>query len=72
MRDEEIWTFGNIVFFSNLKHCGIVQSPETFYHAAVTAGTHVSRFNPFWRRKVSGVRAIPGLAQTGVAGRPAN
>ncbi len=70
--EEERWTFGNIVFFSNLKHCGIVRTPETFYHAAVSAGTHVSRFDPFWRRKVSGVRAIPGLGRVGDDERPAN
>ena len=60
--DDARWAFGNIVFFSNLKHCGIVQTPETFYHAAVSAGTHVSRFVPLWRGRVSGVRAMPGLA----------
>jgi len=60
--DDARWAFGNIVFFSNLKHCGIVQTPETFYHAAVSAGTHVSRFDPLWRGRVSGVRAMPGFA----------
>ena len=70
--EEERWTFGNIVFFSNLKHCGIVQTPETFYHAAVSTGTHVSRFDPFWRRKVSGVRAIPGLTGPHATEKPAN
>ena len=60
--DDDRWAFGNIVFFSNLKHCGIVRTPETFYHAAVSAGTHVSRFDPMWRGKVSGVRAMPRLA----------
>ena len=60
--DDDRWAFGNIVFFSNLKHCGIVRTPETFYHAAVSAGTHVSRFDPLWRGKVSGVRAMPRLA----------
>lgn len=64
--EDDPWQFGNIVFFSNLKHCGIVQTPETFYHAAVSVGTHVSRFDPFWRRRVSGVRAIPGLTKTAV------
>jgi len=57
--EEERWNFGNIVFFSNLKHCGIVDTRETFYHAAVSTGTHRSRFDPFWRRKISGVRAMP-------------
>lgn len=70
--EEEAWAFGNIVFFSNLKHCGIVRTPETFYHAAVSVGTHVAKFDPFWRRKVSGVRAIPGLAKKEGAPPPAN
>ena len=69
--EDRPWEFGDIVFFSNLKHCGIVQTPETFYHAAVSVGTHVSRFDPFWRRKVSGVRVIPGLAKSTVAPSPA-
>jgi cell wall-associated NlpC family hydrolase len=58
--DEQRWEFGNIVFFSDLKHCGVVDTREGFYHAAVTTGTHLSRFDPFWRRKISGVRAMPG------------
>lgn len=69
--DEERWRFGNIVFFSNLKHCGIVQTPETFYHAAVSAGTHVSRLNAFWRRRLSGVRAMPGLPARATTEPPA-
>ncbi len=63
VEDADRWRFGNIVFFSHLKHCGIVDSPETFYHSSVTAGTHLSRFDPLWRGRVSGVRAMPrGLA----------
>ena len=57
--DEERWRFGNIVFFSHLKHCGIVDSPETFYHSATSTGTHLSRFDPLWRGRVAGVRAMP-------------
>jgi peptidoglycan endopeptidase LytE len=59
---EDRWNFGNIVFFDHLKHCGIVDSRETFYHAAVTEGTHLSRFDPLWRQKISGVRAMPRMA----------
>ncbi len=70
--EDQRWAFGNIVFFSDLKHCGIVQTPETFYHAAVSVGTHVSRFDPFWRRRVTGVRAIPGLTDALATGKPAN
>ncbi|MEK7269344.1 MAG: NlpC/P60 family protein [Planctomycetota bacterium] len=61
------WTFGNVVFFSNLKHCGIVDTPATFYHAAVSTGTHQSRFDPVWRRRISGVRAMPRIEQPAVA-----
>ena len=61
--------FGNIVFFSNLKHCGIVDTRERFYHAAVSTGTHLSRFDPHWRPRISGVRAMPGLERRGTAPR---
>ncbi|MBI5709006.1 MAG: C40 family peptidase [Candidatus Eisenbacteria bacterium] len=61
------WNFGNLVFFSDLKHCGIVDTPETFYHAAVSAGTHQSRFDPVWRRRISGVRAMPRIEQPAAA-----
>jgi len=57
--EGERWNFGNIVFFDNLKHCGIVATRDTFYHAAVTLGTHATAFAPFWRPKISGVRAMP-------------
>ena len=61
---ENQWAFGNIVFFANLKHCGIVDTRESFYHSSVTAGTHLSRFTPLWRSRVTGVRGMPGLAVT--------
>ncbi|HEY3216847.1 MAG TPA: NlpC/P60 family protein [Candidatus Eisenbacteria bacterium] len=67
--DQERWRFGNVVFFSNLKHCGIVEGREGFYHAAVSAGTHRSQFDPLWRQKISGVRAMPGLERRGAAHR---
>ena len=66
---EDRWNFGNIVFFSNLKHCGIVDTRESFYHSAVSTGTHRSEFTPLWRRRISGVRAMPGAAHPGMAGR---
>ena len=54
----EKWRFGNIVFFDNLKHCGIVDGPDAFYHAQTSIGTNRSPFNAFWRAKVCGVRAV--------------
>ena len=56
---EEQWNFGTIVFFDNLKHVGIVDTPETFYHAQVTLGTNRSQMNSFWRRKIYGFRRLP-------------
>jgi peptidoglycan DL-endopeptidase CwlO len=57
--EEEKWNFGTIVFFDNLKHVGIVDSREAFYHAQVTLGTNRSPMNSFWRRKVFGFRRLP-------------
>lgn len=57
--EADRWSFGNVVFFDNRKHCGIVASHDTFYHAATTAGTNLSHFDPLWRRKICGIRALP-------------
>ena len=56
---EELWNFGTIVFFDNLKHVGIIDTPQTFYHAQVTLGTNRSEMNSFWRRKIYGFRRLP-------------
>ena len=56
------WDFGNIVFFSDREHCGIVDSQRTFYHAAPHRGTHLSEFDPRWRGKICGIRAMPRQA----------
>ncbi|MFB3825805.1 MAG: C40 family peptidase [Bryobacteraceae bacterium] len=52
------WTFGNLVFFDNLKHVGIVNDASSFYHAQTSVGTNLSRFDPYWRRYVCGVRTL--------------
>lgn len=57
--DNEKWDFGTIVFFDNLKHVGIIDSPTTFYHAQVSRGTNRSEMNSFWRRKIYGFRRLP-------------
>ncbi len=51
---------GNLVFFDNLKHCGIVSSRREFYHAQLHKGTNLSEFDPFWRPKICGFRKMPG------------
>lgn len=57
--DGERWRPGNLVFFDDLKHCGIVEGPARFYHAETSIGTNLSKFDPYWRRKVCAVRAAP-------------
>jgi cell wall-associated NlpC family hydrolase len=53
------WNFGTLVFFDNLKHVGIIDSPQAFYHAQVTLGTNRSPMNSFWRNKIYGFRRLP-------------
>ncbi len=55
---KDRWNFGNIVFFDNMKHCGIVNDSGSFFHAQTSKGTNRSEFTPFWRSKVCGVRKI--------------
>jgi cell wall-associated NlpC family hydrolase len=50
---------GNIVFFDNLKHCGIVSNDRKFYHARSSMGTTLDSFDSYWNRKVFGFRTIP-------------
>lgn len=64
------FTSGNIVFFNNLTHCGIVASDKTFYHAESSIGTNLSRFDPYWRPKICGIRANP-VAPLNAASSPA-
>ena len=57
--ENEKWDFGTVVFFDNLKHVGIIESPKTFYHAQVSRGTNRSEMNSFWRKKIYGFRRLP-------------
>ncbi|MCL5746271.1 MAG: C40 family peptidase [Acidobacteria bacterium] len=50
---------GNLVFFDDLKHVGIVNGPNSFYHAESSVGTNLSKFDPYWRKKISGFRRLP-------------
>src|SRR5262245_48461371 len=56
---EQQWNFGTLIFFDDLTHVGIVDSPESFYHAQVIYGTQRSQITPFWRRKIYGFRHLP-------------
>lgn len=57
--DAESWRPGNIVFFNDLRHCGIVNDGATFYHAQSSKGTNLSRFSPYWRPLIVGFRCMP-------------
>ena len=57
--ETEKWQFGTIVFFDNLKHVGIIDGRDAFYHAQVTLGTNRSPMNSFWRAKIYGFRRLP-------------
>jgi len=52
------WEFGNIVFFNNYKHCGIVKGAGSFYHAQTSLGTNESEFSPYWQPKIVGIRCF--------------
>lgn len=56
---EEQGNFGTLVFFDDLKHIGIVDTPQAFYHAQVSKGTNRSPMNSFWKQKIYGYRQIP-------------
>jgi hypothetical protein len=51
-------------FFDDLKHVGIVDNHDGFFHAETGHGTRRSGFEPYWRRKVVGFRSIPQVADS--------
>ena len=55
---DEQWSFGTFVFFDDLKHVGIIDTPTAFYHAQVSIGTNRSEMNSFWRRQIYGFRRL--------------
>jgi cell wall-associated NlpC family hydrolase len=56
---DQCWSAGSVVFFNDLKHCGIVAGPNRFYHSETSIGTNLSAFDPYWRPKIYGFRALP-------------
>ncbi len=48
--------FGTIVFFDNLRHCGIINDANSFYHAECRKGTNLSPLQPYWQNKICGFR----------------
>jgi len=56
---EEETKFGTLVFFSHLRHVGIVVDGQGFYHASRHNGVIYSPFNDYWLSRVDGFRRIP-------------
>jgi len=63
---EEQFKFGNLVFFSNLAHVGIVADEKGFYHASRHHGVVYSPFNEYWLSRIDGFRKVPAAAQPNV------
>src|SRR3984893_522371 len=56
---EEQYKFGNLVFFSNLAHVGIVVDEKGFYHASRHHGVVYTPFNEYWTSRIDGFRKVP-------------
>lgn len=52
---------GNLVFFDDLGHVGIVEDEDSFYHSATSKGTSRGTFPGYWDRLVTGYRSLEGL-----------
>jgi len=65
---EETYKFGNLVFFSNQTHVGIVADEKGFYHASRHHGVVYAPFNDYWLKRIDGFRRVPmtapGVEQT--------
>jgi cell wall-associated NlpC family hydrolase len=57
--EGEQFKFGNLVFFSNLRHVGIVVDEKGFYHSARHGGVMYSPFNEYWLSRITGFRRVP-------------
>jgi hypothetical protein len=56
---EAQFKFGTLVFFSNLKHVGVVADEKGFYHASRRHGVIYSEFNEYWVKRIDGFRRVP-------------
>jgi cell wall-associated NlpC family hydrolase len=56
---EEQYKFGTLVFFSGLKHVGVVADAHGFYHASRRHGVIYSEFNEYWLKRIDGFRRVP-------------
>ena len=71
---DEQFTFGTLVFFSNLAHVGIVVDEKGFYHSARHGGVMYSPFNEYWLSRIDGFRRVPSVAlrPTAAKAKPAS
>ena len=60
---EEQFKFGTLVFFSGLKHVGVVADEHGFYHASRRHGVIYSEFNEYWLKRIDGFRRVPANVQ---------
>jgi cell wall-associated NlpC family hydrolase len=51
---NELGAFGNLIFFDDLKHVGIVNDRSSFFHAQTSKGTHLSPMTPYWKSLAGG------------------
>lgn len=56
---QDKFKFGTLVFFSGLKHIGIVAGEHGFYHASRHHGVVYSPFNEYWLSRIDGFRRVP-------------
>lgn len=56
--ENDRFKIGTLVFFSNLKHVGIVLDDKGFYHASKSKGITYSKFNKYWISRIVGFRKI--------------
>jgi cell wall-associated NlpC family hydrolase len=61
---EEQYQFGTLVFFSGLKHVGVVADANGFYHASRHHGVIYSKFDDYWTKRIDGFRRVPLTTQT--------
>ena len=67
----EQFRFGNLVFFSNLRHVGIVVDEKGFYHSARHGGVMYSPFNEYWLSRIDGFRRVsPDPVTPAAAAKP--
>jgi cell wall-associated NlpC family hydrolase len=60
---EEQFKFGTLVFFSGLKHVGVVADEHGFYHASRHHGVIYSKFDDYWVKRIDGFRRVPANVQ---------